>query len=59
MVGGGNSRVGGEGVTRAELQTNKHGGDYILATTDSSTRQQYRTTVCTLKPTRSGSKPAI
>ena len=50
MVRGGKSRVWGGGVTRAELQTERNGGDSLLATTDNTVRQQYRATFCALKP---------
>ena len=59
MVRGGNNRVWGEGVTRAELQKRRDGGDSLLATVDSSIRQQYRTTFCALKQTRSSYKPTF
>ena len=48
-----------EGVTRAGLQNEQNGRGSLVATTDSKSRQQYRTTVCALKHTRSSYKPAI
>ena len=59
MVRGGNSRVWREGVTRAERQAERDRENSLLATTDSSTRQQYRTAFCTLKQTRRSYKLAI
>ena len=37
-VRGGNSRVWGEGVTRAELQKERQRADSVIATTDINTR---------------------
>ena len=59
MVRGGNSGVWGDGVTRTGLQEERDGENSLLATTDRSTRQQYRATFCTFKNTRSSYKPAI
>ena len=47
-VGGGSSRVCGEGVTKAELYKDRDGENSPLATSDSSVRQLHRTTFCTL-----------
>ena len=56
---GGRGSVFGEGVKRAGSQRERDGGDSFLATTDTSTKQQYRTVFCPLKHTRSSYKPAI
>ena len=56
---GGRGSVFGEGVKRAGSQRERDGGDYFLATTDTSIKQQYRTAFCALKHTRSSYKPAI
>ena len=56
---GGSSRVRWEGVTRAELQKERGGGNSPLATTNSGIGQQHRTSFCRLKQIRSGYNPAI
>ena len=55
----GSSSVWEEGVKRAVPQRERDSGDPFLATTDGSTKQQYRTAFCGLKHTRSSYKPAI
>ena len=59
MVRDGNSRVWGEGVTRTKPLIERDGGKPPPATTDSSTRQQYRAYFCTLKHTISSKKPVM
>ena len=56
-VRSGNSRVWDGGVTRAELQKGRDGGNSLLATADSSIRQQQR--FCSLGHARSSYKPDI
>ena len=55
---GGSSSVFGGGVKRVGPQRMQNGGDSFLVTAD-SIKQQYRTTFCALKHTRSSYKPAI
>ena len=50
---GGRGSVFGEGAKRAGSQREQYGGDFFLATTDSSIKQQYRTVFCALSHTRS------
>ena len=50
--------VFGVGVKRTGSQKKRDGRDSFLATTDTSTTQQYRTAFCALKHTRSSYKPA-
>lgn len=59
MVKDGNSRARGEGAMRAELQKERDGGNSLLATADSSIRQQHSITFSTLKHTGSSCNPAI
>ena len=49
----------GERVKSAGPQGEQDSGDSFPATTDTSTKQQYRTAFCALKHTRSSYKPAI
>ena len=50
---------GRKGMKRAGSQRERDCGDSFRATTDSNTKQQYRTAFCALKHTRSSYKPAI
>ena len=58
-VRGGNISVWGRRLKRAELQTERDGGDSFLDAADSSIEQQYRIAFCALKYTRSTTEPAI
>ena len=46
-------------MKRAGSQRERDGGDAFANTTESSIRQQHRTTFCALKHTRSSYKPTI